>query len=89
VIGDRGRNVITKRKKKKRGYAVRGEGTEATQRQVDPSTSHPDLMWQLAQHLSVLLQINNKNSGTIANSLNFFQSNWILDSGSTDHIYRK
>jgi hypothetical protein len=44
-------------------------------------------MWQLAQHLFVLLQTNNKNSGMIANSnLNSLQSNWILDSGATDHI---
>jgi hypothetical protein len=65
---------------------VRGEGTKATQRQAEPSTSQPDLMWQLAQHLSMLLQTNNKNSSRIANSLNSFQSNWILDSGATDHI---
>jgi hypothetical protein len=37
----------------------------------------------------VLLQTNNKNSDMIANSnLNSLQSNWILDSGVTDHITR-
>jgi hypothetical protein len=66
---------------------VRGEGAESTQRQLEPNTSQPDPIWQLAQHISVLLQTNNKNYGMIANTnLNSLQSNWILDSGETDHI---
>jgi hypothetical protein len=60
--GDRrqGEKGYRKEKVEKMGYAVRGEGYEVTQRQAEPSTSQPDLMWQLAQHLSMLLQTNKK-----------------------------
>jgi hypothetical protein len=46
-------------------------------------TSTSDSMWQLAQHLSILLQNNNKSSGMIVNSfLNSPKLKWILDSGA-------
>jgi hypothetical protein len=46
-----------------------------------------DPMRQLMEQLSVMLQQNNtKNSRMAANLILNYPTNWILDSGATDHI---
>jgi len=77
------------RREEKRGFVA--AGSDAAPQSLNPTTNTPELsqdqMRQLYQQLSVMFAPNiKKASGMVTNLIQNFNTNWILDSGATDHM---
>jgi hypothetical protein len=77
------------RREEKRGFMA--TGSDAMPPSLNPTTNTPELsqdqMRQLYQQLSVMFASNTKKaSGMVTDLIQNFNTNWILDSGATDHM---
>jgi hypothetical protein len=89
-ITDRGRRMESIAKiarEEKRGHSAQDTKHEPGSHK---SVAEPnmDQMRQMIQQLSMMLQTNTQQFNDIASNLaiNFLNTNWVLDSGATDHM---
>jgi hypothetical protein len=77
------------RREEKMGFVA--TGSDVTPQSLNPTSNTPELsqdqMRQLYKQLSVMFSPNTKKaSGMVTNLIQNFNTNWILDSGVTDHM---